>query len=279
MRSLLREPLLHFFVLGALLFVLYGWLNQGPSRATNEIVVSQAQLSSLSDQFARLWQRPPTQAELEGLVEGWVKEEVLYREGVAMRLDRDDPIVRRRVAQKVEFLGDIAASAPPTDAQLQVWLDAHAADYRIEPRYTLRQVYFDPIRRGVSIDAQLATALESLQNGAAVEGDATLLPAQLDDAPAFEVARVFGNEFAGALNDVALGSWQGPLPSGFGAHLVLVSARADGRPATLDEARAAVERDFLHDRNTATNAAFYEQMRANYRLRIETAAITATDAR
>lgn len=148
MRRLLREPLLHFAVLGMGLFVLYGVLRGGTGDAPDEIVVDRARLASLEAQFERVWQRAPTPAERDGLVATWVREEILYREGVAMGMDRDDPIVRRRIAQKMDFLADGQAPAEPSEAELQAWLDAHPDAYRIEPVYTLRQLYFDPGRRG-----------------------------------------------------------------------------------------------------------------------------------
>jgi len=153
MRRWLREPLLHFLILGALLFGLYGWLRGGAQATPAEIVVSRGQLQSLQAQFQRTRQRAPTPEELQGMVEGWVREEIFYREGVAMGLDRDDPVVRRRVAQKLEFVVDGAAPTPPTSAELQAWLAVHADRYSIEARYTLHQIYFDVARHGASLDA------------------------------------------------------------------------------------------------------------------------------
>ena len=146
MRHLLGEPVLHFLVLGALLFAAYGWLQRGASKTPDEIVVARGQVQSLQEQFRRTRQRPATTQELQGLVEHWVREEVFYREGIAMGLDRDDTIVRRRVAQKVEFVADGAVPAEPTAQELQQWLDAHPGNYVAEPRYSLRQVFFNPQR-------------------------------------------------------------------------------------------------------------------------------------
>lgn len=269
MRRFLREPLLHFFVLGALLFAAYGWLNRGVPGSTGEIVVSQDQVQALKVQFARLWQRDPSPEELKGLVDGWVKEEIFYREGLAMGLDRNDPVVRRRVAQKLEFVADGQGAAPPTEAELQAWLDANRDRYRVAPRYSLQQVYFDPLQRANRVDADIAAAKAVLQRGAVVRGDSTMLPARLDDVPEAEVERQFGSGFAEALRQIPLGGWQGPVRSGFGLHLVELRARDEGRPATLDETRAAVERDLLHARTEEAKAAYYAKLRATYKVRIE----------
>lgn len=269
MRRLLREPLVHFLGLGVLLFLLYGWLQGGALRSPEEIVVSRGQLQSLQMQFERTWQREPTARELQGLVDGWVREEVFYREGLAAGLERDDPIVRRRIGQKIEFMMDVAPQAAPTEVESQAWLEAHADKYAIEPRYSLRQVYFDPARHEGKLEDTVATALRALKAGKPVDGDSTLLPASLDDATAFDIERQFGAGFASALKDLPVGGWQGPLRSGFGLHLVELNVSDPGRPATLGEARTAVERDLLEARIDAAKKAYYEKLRAKYSVSIE----------
>jgi len=269
MRRLLKEPLLHFLILGALLFGLYGWLHGGARRAGDEIVLSPGQVRSLQVQFQRVWQRPPTSEEMQGLVDSWVREEIFYREGIAAGLDRDDPVVRRRVAQKLEFIVDGSTPTPPTAAELQAWLDAHADKYRIEPRYTFTQIYFDVGRHGERLAADVAAARHSLAAGQAPAGDPTLLPPDLDAVEASELKRVFGKEFVEELKAMPVGDWQGPVRSGFGVHLVKLLALESGRPATLDEVRAEVERDLLHARAARSTAAQYEKLRARYTVRTD----------
>lgn len=222
MRRLLREPLLHFALIGALLFALYGWVNGGGSSAPQEIVVTQGQLDNLRAQFARAWQRQSNADEMNVLVEQWVRDEVFYREGQALGLERNDPVVRRRIAQKLEFIADGQAPTAPSNAELQAWLDAHRDTYAVEPSYTLRQVYFDPARRGARVDADIAAALPALAAGRAVAGDSTMLPPELEAAPAFEVTRIFGTDFANGLKALPVGQWAGPVRSGFGLHLVKI---------------------------------------------------------
>ena len=272
MRRLLREPLLHFFVLGAVLFGLYTWLHRSLPSAPNEIVVSPGQVASLQAQFQRVWQRPPTAQELQGMVDNWVREEIFYREGLAMGLDRDDPVVRRRISQKMQFIVDSAVPAAPTAKELQAWLDAHPDKYAIEPTYSLRQIYFDPARHKESLDADIATARRALDSGRAVASDSTLLPGTLDAATATEVGRVFGTEFAQALKDLPVGRWQGPVRSGFGMHLVEVRAVGAGRSATLAEVRTAVERDLVQARTQEATDAVYQRLRANYVVRMSATA-------
>ena len=270
MRRLLREPLLHFLILGALLFALYGWLNKGLG-APDEIVLSRGQLASLQSQFSKVWQREPTAEERKGLIDSWVREEVLYREGQAMGLDRDDPVIRRRVVQKIEFLGEGTTPEVPSEQALQAWLDAHADDYRLDPRYTLKQVYFDPSRHGERFEADVGSALAVLENGKPVVGDSTMLPSTLDNVARTDVVRVFGDQFADALADLKEGEWSAPLRSGFGIHLVRIDKRQPGRVARLDEVRQAVERDLLHDRTRKASDAYYQGLLKQYTVRIEDA--------
>jgi hypothetical protein len=271
--KLLREPLLHFFVLGAVLFAIYSWLHRGQIEAPGEIFVSRAQVSSLQAQFERVWQRPANPAELQHLVDNWVREEIFYREGLAMGLDRDDPVVRRRVGQKIQFIIEGAAPTSPTTAELQAWLDAHRADYRTEPRYSLRQVYFDPRRHGANLERDIASARRALEGGSNNVGDATLLPLEMQDASQSEVEREFGAEFVAGLKSLAPGTWQGPSRSTFGVHLVRVDARNDGQALSLEQVRAEVERDLLQARAEESSRKIYDRLRANYRVRVESAAV------
>jgi hypothetical protein len=198
-----------------------------------------------------------------------VKEEIFYREGIAMALDQDDPVVRRRVGQKLEFILDSAAPASATDAELQAWLEAHPDDYRIEPLYSLRQVFFDPKRHGDKLEADIVAARRALESGKLFEGDTTLLPHEMAAARATEVARIFGNEFVEGLSTAALGRWHGPMRSDFGVHLVELSKRQNGGRAMLNDVRAEVERDLLHARAENAKAAVYEKLRENYSVRFE----------
>ena len=268
MKQLLREPLLHFFVLGALLFGLYAWLNPGADSGPTEIVVSRGQVQNLSAQFARVWQRAPTDRELKGLIDNWVREEIFYREGVAMGLDRDDPVVRRRVQQKVEFILDSAEPAAPTEPELQRWLDEHPESFRRDAVYELRQVYFDPDRRGEHLQRDLAEARRRLAAGMDVAGDSTLLPVSFHASSA-DVARTFGPRFESALRDLRTGSWQGPIESAFGLHLVELSMHVPARLPPLAEVRDAVERDLVRARAQTSATESYDRLRANYSVRIE----------
>lgn len=268
MRRLLLEPLVHFLVLGALLFLAYDWLNRDRTRAPDEIVVTRSQVDRLAAQFERVWQRPPTAQERQALVESWVRDEVFYREALALGLERDDPVVRRRLGQKVQFILDSGAPAAPSDAELQRWLDEHAEDYRFEPGYAMRQVYFDPSRHGAATQEVIEAARAALNAGRAFAGDPTLLPATMEGS-ASEIKHRLGDGFGEALRTLPVGSWQGPVRSSYGLHLVRIEKRTPERAARLEEVRAAVERDFGAARAQAAQEGAYRRLREKYLVRIE----------
>ncbi len=266
--KLIREPLFHFFILGGLLFALYAFLNRGAMQAPDEIVVDQARLDGLEAVFERTWQRPPTDVELRRLLDGWVREEVLYREGLAAGLQEDDTVVRRRVVQKMQFMSEgMATSAAPSEAELEAWLQSHADAYRLAPRYTLQQVFFepqgDPQARRARIDAGLAALREGRADGV---GDTTLLPARLEDASANEYARIFGEAFADGLAALPEGRWSGPVESGYGQHLVRIESRTPGRMPDLAEVRPQVERDLTRARGDEVAEALYQGLRSRYKV-------------
>ena len=240
--SWLREPLVHFLALGALLFVLFEWRGAGPS--SRRIVVTPGQVEAMAAGFARTWQREATEEELKGLIDEYVREEIATREAIDAGLDRDDTVVRRRLRQKWEFVtedsGDIT---PPSEAELQAWLDAHAGKYRSEPEIAF---------------AQRMPA-----------GGARLLPGDVARTPRGDVARMFGDDFATAILLVEPGRWTGPIQSGYGVHEVFVRERYDGRMPPLAEVRDQVERDVINARRQQRLQTAYETLVERYEIVIE----------
>ena len=281
MSRFLREPLLHFLMLGALMFGVFAWLDDGATRAPNEIVVDAGLVERLAAQFERTWQRPPMAEELAGLVENWVRDEVFFREGIALGLDRGDEVVRRRIAQKMRYLSESLATPDPTDADLRAWLDENPERYRFEPVYSFRQAWFDPQRHGgdEAARAAAAAALVGGEVGEAQAGGASLLADALEDASQSEVARIFGEAFAGSLAELPVGSWAGPVRSGFGYHLVRIDRAIPARDATLDEVRNAVERDWTVARQAETLDALYQELRGRYTIRRDEVSLLEPDAR
>ena len=226
--KLLREPLVHFFLLGAGIFLLSALVSESGENRPGEIVVTPGQVERLAETWQRTWQRPPTRAELEGLVEEHIREEILYREAIAMGLDRDDTIIRRRLRQKMEFLPqDLVERAEPTEAELRSYLREHAEAFQVEPRVSFQQVYLDLEHRGAAAEADARKLLTDLNDHSepvepAVFGDRILVPHDFRSLSESEVARMFGQEFTSQLSKVEPGGWTGPVISGYGLHLVRV---------------------------------------------------------
>jgi parvulin-like peptidyl-prolyl isomerase len=274
MRNALREPLLHFLVLGLLLFLAFDWRG-GRGAGGGRLVVTAGQVEHLAASFARARLRPPTEEELKGLVDEHVKEEIATREAMAAGLDQDDAIVRRRLRQKLEFLAeDAAEQASPAEAELQAWLDAHADELQVEPRVALRQVFLSPARRGARAAGDAARELARLraagpEGEVSGRGDATMLPGELPVTGIGEVARIFGGDFARAVDAAPVGEWSGPVGSGYGLHLVLVRERLPGGRPTLAEVRSQVEREVLAERRRRALDALYAGLLARYRVTID----------
>jgi hypothetical protein len=274
-RKFLREPLVHFIALGALVFLAFHFTAHRDAPQDGRIVVTTGKVEQLVTGFSRTWQRPPTQHELDGLVEDHIREEVLYREALAMGLDKDDTIVRRRMQQKLEFLTEDGSSAAlPTDQDLQSWLDKHPDKFRVEPAIAFSQVYFNTGRRGESASAAAAKAYASLgragTNIAPPElGDPTMLPHELPLSRIDEVASVFGKEFAQQIARLEPGRWVGPVQSSYGWHLVHVSERTEGRSRPLSEVREGVQREWLTERRKEIVDATYRKLREKYAVVVE----------
>jgi parvulin-like peptidyl-prolyl isomerase len=278
MRRLLREPLLHFLLIGAGLFLLYNALNRGQSDAPREIVLSEARVEALAENVATVWMRPPTAVELKGLIDDYVAEEVYYREAVAMGLDQDDTVIRRRLRQKMEFISeDVAAATEPTDAQLQAYLEQHADKFALPATLTFQQVYLSAERRGYAVRADAEKLLAALQAGRgpadpAEAGDATLLPATMEAASPQVIANAFGEEFARQIDEAPVGQWSGPIESGFGLHLVKVDERVAASAPSLAEIRPIVLREWQSEQRRALNKSFLDTLRSKYEVRVEGAA-------
>lgn len=262
---ILREPLLHFLLIGAFLFALYDFVGGGaPSDRT--ISVDDKVAATLYAQFNKTWHRPPTANEMDALVESHVRDEIFYREGVLLGLDRDDPTIKRRVSQKFATIAEESeTSKPPTDAELGRWMNEHSDRYAEPPLVTFDQIAFNP---GDSQLAAIETAQKALVAGADPKalGDGRMMLPHFEIYPIDMVQRDFGPEFAQAILSVPAGRWVGPVKSGFGVHLVKVEKVVRGRLPKLDEVRAAVSRDHEQDRRTRSLEAAYRKLRQAYRI-------------
>jgi len=275
MRRLLREPLLHFLLLGAAIFAAYSLVSKGASGEPGKIVVTQGTLASMRVGFTRTWQRPPTRQELEGLIRDWVREEVYSREALALGMDKDDLIIRRRLRQKMEFVtDDVVAPPQPTDDELSAYLQAHPDLFRVEQQFTFRQVYLNPAKHDQTLARDTAQLLAQLNRaggnaGFTAMGDSLMLDNNFAAAPASEVAKQFGEKFASKLGEIPPGQWQGPVESGYGVHVVFLAERTEGRLPPLEDVREAVRREWDNARRLEAKERFYQELLKRYTVTIE----------
>jgi len=269
---LIREPLVHFLLLAGAIFAAYGLLS-GRVATEEAIGVTPAKIEQMASIFARTWQRPPTADELKGLIDDYVKEEIYVREAMRLGIDQDDTVIRRRLRMKMEFLNDAEAEATPaTDAELAAYLAAHPGTFREAPRIAFEQVYLDVRKRGAGAQADATALLGSLKTNASLvaeAGDPTLLPPSMPLTGRQGIAQLFGDDFAAAVMALPVGDWQGPLPSGFGLHLVRVTAQEAGRLPALAEIRPQVEREWMNDRRETIARQKLDDLLKRYKVTVE----------
>lgn len=272
--AFLREPLVHFLLLGLGLFLLYGRV--APENAdSRRIEVSASRIDDLTRQFQAVWNRPPTPEELRGLIDSYVRDEVLYREGLAMGLDADDPVIKRRVRQKLEVMSEEAGyQLAPSDAELSEYLSKNADKFRQPSILSFEQAYFSGDAPAREVERQSREALTRLNQGAPLDsvGQATMLPATVTSMPADLVARDFGEEFAKTLETLPLNVWQGPIASGMGAHIVRITERKPSELPPLAAIRAQVLRDWENQRRERNRAEVFQGMLKNYTVVIDSTA-------
>ncbi|MDM0072270.1 peptidylprolyl isomerase [Variovorax sp. J31P207] len=285
MKKLLHEPLLQFLLVGALLFGIYSHTRPAAAPST-EIRLSVDELGQLALVFKSQWRRDPTPEEFNRLVESKVQNEILYREGLAMGLDKDDEIVKRRMAQKMQFLAeDVAAAHEPTSDELMRWYDGNRERFAQPSRVSFRHLYFSPDRRGARAHDDAASALTQL----AAQPEDTKVGVSLADpfmfqeyyrerAPEF-LGKEFGPRFAQAVAKLPPDSWQGPIESGFGWHLVFVDAVLPGRVPAFEEIEQDVKTAWLTEQKAQAWQKAYKDMRAKYTILLPAATDIAQPAR
>ncbi len=272
---LLKEPLLHFLLIGAALFGIFELLGSESrktpaARSPKQLVVTPERIRHLAATFNETWQRPPTSAELEALVDDFVENEVFYREAVALGLAEEDPVVRRRLRQRMESLADDASDRPsPTDETLAAYLANNKDRFQRKPSYTFRQIHYGPPRPGPEPEATLETDLARLRAGKPVPPKKSVLPKSFADASALVVNGTFGAGFSKQLDALPLGEWSGPLRSDLGFHLVRLEARSPAQLPPLDEIRFLVLREWANEKRAETRANLAQSLLQQYEIVIQ----------
>jgi peptidyl-prolyl cis-trans isomerase C len=269
----LREPLLHFLLIGIALFAVYAYAHRGRGgiESPRQIALTLDDLRQMDMYFESQWHRQPTPAEFQATVEDRVREEVLYREALAMGLDKDDTIVKRRMAQKMQFLAeDVAAAHEPSTAELKAWFEKNSNKFALPSRYSFRHLYFSPDKRGKKAQEDATKTLGKI----AGQPEDSKLAVSLADRFMFQdyygdrapeaLAKEFGPQFVVALEKLKPGSWQGPIESGYGWHLVFVDTVIPGRIPAFEEMEPDVKTAWLGEQKATAWQKAYAEMRAKY---------------
>lgn len=275
--KLLREPLLHFLFIGAAIYLLYGaFAEPVPEEVDKTIVVSAGEIEWMETSWQKRWNRPPTAEEFDSLMQQYIRETVLYREALTMGLNKHDQVIRRRLAQKLEFLAkDLVALTPPTDEELLTYFNAHQHRYQEPVRYTFTQVFIDPGQRGNAtlaavekIKATLIAKGDAIDNAGAL-GDSFMLQNDYPEKDQVEIQKLFGSDFAESLVDLSPGQWHGPVLSGYGVHLVYVSNIKQPPAPVFAEVHERVMQDWKIEKGEELNEKFYANLRDGYTVVVE----------
>lgn len=266
LRRILREPLLHFLALGALVFGIYSMLGASETEATDprfEVTVTQAQVDGMASRFENTWRRPPNADELRGMIEAHVRQDILVQEALALSMDENDPVIRQRLAQKMEFLVDSAASAQPaTDPELAEFFQKNAADYATTEAIAFEQIFLgaDPTEDVIFETIAAANAGVDIMT----LGERTMLPSSIRLSDRRAIAQTFGADLFDAIAALEAGQWQGAFRSGFGVHVIRLLEHVPPVVPDLEEVRARVEADWLRQASEELSAALFEEMRERY---------------
>lgn len=264
--KIIREPLLHFLLIGGGLFLLFNMMNVETVEKPNRIVVTQGQVALMADKFTQTWERPPSNEEIDSLIDNYLLDEVYYREALALGLDEDDSVIRRRLRQKMGFiLEDITTLLDPDEKELTTYMDTHAEQFRVQPQVSFRQVYLSRDTR-TDIDADAREILTRLRAGEdpQQQGDRIMLADAYTLTSRDDIKRRFGESFAHQLLTVEPGEWTGPLNSGFGGHLVLIAEIKPGRIPDLAEVKEEVKGEWLLARKEELKQNTFRMLLKNY---------------
>ena len=266
LQRFLREPLFHFILIGGLFFLIYSTVNDTYGNSTDTIVITPDRIRQIETEFKGVWNREPSDEELDSLIKGEVRSEVYYRDALALRLDENDAVVRRRLRQKMEFLTDTGVYLQqPSESELASYFTANEQNYRIEPRLAFEQIYLGKSSSKDLVVQTLALLSQDHAINSATIGQSTLLPAQLKLSQPAAIDSVFGKGFYHQIVELTPGEWAGPVTSVYGTHLVRTLDGQPGRIPALEDIRDSVinewktskalenrEQDYIKRRNRYT---------------------------
>lgn len=275
--KILKEPLFQFFVIGALIYAAYAYVGgQAVEEDGKQITVTAGEIAALEDAWKKRWNRAPTQQELQGIVRQFLRERVLAREASAMGLDKDDIVIRRRLAQKLEYLSqDLSGVGKPSDQELAAFLKENAKTYETPALVTLTHIFFDPDKRGEQALEEAKTKKVVLANlkvpprDARSYGDHFMLQSYYPERTYAELSKLFGSGFVETLAKLSPKDWHGPVLSGYGVHLVYIHHREDAQPAKLEDVKERVLTDWQDMKRKELSEKYLAGLLERYEVSVE----------
>ena len=276
---IIKEPLLHFILTGAAIYLMFTWFGRTESEevvAIGSIVITEGEMVWLAGAWRKRWNRPPTNEEMLGLVRQHLRETVLYREAMSMGLDRDDTIVRRRLAQKLEFLSQgLVQPEPPSEEQLKKYFEDNIDRYRMPRQITFTHVFLDPDKRGdqTLMDAEALKAKLIAEATVPMEScdldDSLMLQGYYPERSEADISKLFGSEFVKLTIKLEPEKWHGPVLSGYGTHLVYVHALQEFPTPIFEQVAGRVAEDWETGKWQELNAEYIESFLKRYEVVME----------
>lgn len=272
MKKFLREPFFHFIIIGIALFFLYGLVNKNTD-TKNTIIIDDFDLENIVSSFEMQWKRDPTEQELENIINQNIKQEIFYQEALNMNLDHNDEIIKRRLSQKMQFLSnDIAALTEPTDDVLKSYYEENADKYLTPSSYSLYQIVFSPDSRKDNYK-DAAETLNQFPNATFEEmkqwGDKLPFSYYYENVSANELGLLLGSKFSEAIKDQEINKWIGPIPSGFGYHLVFITNKVEPQQPKFEMVKEELIRNYEYDNQIETNELIYQELKKQYEIEFD----------
>ncbi len=278
MKKIIKEPLVYFFVLGFIVFGLHSFLNsenQDKNEDPFTVEITSADIEWIRSSWEARIKRQPTQQELQGLINRFIRDEILFREASAMDLDDRDLVIQRRLVQKLTFVfEDLAETIEPTDDELKNYMQENQDKYRIPEMISFTHIYFNPDKRkdvmeeAKTVLAHLKSA-QSTPEEAVSLGDTIMIDSSFREKSPDEAARILGREFADELFSIDEKGWQGPIESTFGLHLVYISEHTASQMPEFENIRENVKNDFMYDRKKQVIDGAYNAAKSRYTILVE----------
>ncbi|NOR55866.1 MAG: hypothetical protein GQ531_06630 [Sulfurovum sp.] len=272
--TLLREPLFHFLLIGAVFFFVFSQMNTGEDENSPQIIITKAKIETLANNFAKAKGRLPSPQEMKIQLEYDIREQVLYREAMAMGLDKDDMIIRRRLTQKMKYLfNDLGVVGKASEEELKKFVADHPSKFMVPATISFAQVYFEPSEHETTLVEDANALLEKLRISTVKEsiglGDRSLLPYDFRNERKTDIDSMFGKEFTKQAFSSPTNSWEGPFESAYGVHLIYIHERTEDHLPPLADIRERAQREWMSLKQHEVNEIFYQSLHQRYEIIVD----------